>query len=85
MPAIIYFDSDRAEELFNAVRNAGGWIDRADLANATGKNQLSPNDLKHLQKMKESGILESGMIESESKRKVKYAYRIPVALAEKLD
>ena len=48
----------RASELLNALRSNGGWLSRADLADQTGKNQLSPNDVKQLETLVSAGIVE---------------------------
>jgi len=48
----------RAGELLAALRSNGGWLSRADLANDTGKNQLSPNDVKQLETLVSAGIVE---------------------------
>jgi hypothetical protein len=48
----------RYAALLKALRDNGGWMSRADLAQATGKRQLSPNDVNHLNAMLDAGVIE---------------------------
>ena len=53
-------EADRARALLAALEAAGGaWCSRNDLAAATGKNRLSPNDIHHLEELSRAGWLES--------------------------
>jgi len=56
--------SDRAITLLTALRDKRegypyGWLSRADLAHETGKNRLSPHDIILLDRMEQSGHIES--------------------------
>lgn len=44
--------------LLNALRGKGDWMTRDELATATGKKTLSPNDRNHLDDMEREGEIE---------------------------
>lgn len=48
----------RGAALVNALSKNGGWMTRAELAAATGKNQLSPNDINWLERLSRDGVIE---------------------------
>lgn len=48
----------RANELLEALRRAGDWMSRADLARATNKNRLSPHDIGLLQRLVDAGLVD---------------------------
>lgn len=50
--------TDRAMELLSAIREHGGWVTRAELAEATGKTRLSPHDRNLLEDLESSGLIE---------------------------
>jgi DNA-binding IclR family transcriptional regulator len=50
--------TERAEELLTAIREAGDWVTRSDIAEATGKNRLSPHDRQLLDTLADSGYIE---------------------------
>lgn len=49
--------TERAHELLEAIRNAGNWIDRTELAQATNKASLSPHDRILLDTMVNEGLI----------------------------
>ncbi len=48
----------RRRELLEAIQRAGDWVNRDQLATATGKVRLSPNDHMHLEKLVTDGLIE---------------------------
>lgn len=66
----------RGEILLTALRNNGGWMSRAQLAKATGKNQLSPHDWQLLERLIDAGAIEKRERESNTPVGVAYEYRI---------
>ena len=52
--------TERGAELFSALLRAEGegWMNMAQLAEKTGKNQLSPHDRSLLKKMAKDGYIE---------------------------
>lgn len=62
-------------ELYNAVKAAGDWITRPDLAIATGKRNLSPNDTRHLHALAEQGYIEEQQFVIANR--MFYRYRVP--------
>lgn len=50
--------TQRGAQILDALRASGAWMTRAQLAGATGKNWLSPNDLNQLERMAAAGLLD---------------------------
>jgi hypothetical protein len=48
----------RGAQLLAALRSAEGWMTRAELASATGKNWMTPNDMIQLERMAAAGLIE---------------------------
>lgn len=48
----------RGAALLHALHNSGEWMTRADLAAATGKRSLSPNDRNWLERFEREGLIE---------------------------
>ena len=69
----------RGAQLLAAVRAHGDWIGRADLARATGKNQLSPHDRLLLDRMHAAGLIEVRETEMGRTKRVMYEYRARLA------
>lgn len=52
--------TERRAALFSVLRgNAGQWMTRTELAAATGKTRLSPNDVHHLEDLAREGLIEA--------------------------
>lgn len=67
--------TERQQQLLDAIRSAGTWVNRADLATATGKNRLSPHDIGLLERLVTDGYIEVRMGESASLRGKEHQYR----------
>ncbi len=52
--------TERGAQLYSALFASGEWMTTAQLAEATGKNQLSPHDRDLLERMVEMGYLDRG-------------------------
>lgn len=65
----------RHYELYDAIKAAGDWITRPDLADATGKRVLSPNDKARLSELIAQGYIEESIIRIGGR--VFYQYRVP--------
>jgi predicted transcriptional regulator len=52
------FTSKRARELYNALKTSGQWMTRNDLADATDKRRLSPNDVHQLEGLVSDGLID---------------------------
>lgn len=67
----------RGVELLNALRGKpGAWLTRAELAEATGKRALSPNDRNWLERLERAGLIEvQERRKPESVRGAEYIYR----------
>lgn len=50
--------SGRGGQLLAAMRKTGAWMSRAELAEATGKAALSPNDRNWLDRLETDGLIE---------------------------
>lgn len=48
----------RRAAILTALRDKGDWMTRDELATATGKRTLSPNDRNHLDDMEREGVIE---------------------------
>lgn len=67
--------ADRRVAILGAIRGAGAnWIDRADIATQTGKDELSPNDIHHLRILELEGYIERREASSSGLRP-KFEYR----------
>lgn len=66
----------RAAELLAAIRATGGWINRAKLAEATGKRILSPNDRHHLESLEREGEIESMKQKADNPQGFEWVYRV---------
>jgi len=63
-------------ELYSAVKAAGGrWVTRPELADATGKRVLSPNDRDRLKELIAQGYIEESLIHAGGR--IFYQYRVP--------
>lgn len=68
----------RQHEILDVLRQASDkWMDRAEIASATGKSQLSPHDAKLLIELESRGLIEVDEIAVENApRGKKSVYRI---------
>lgn len=66
----------RGAQLLAAIREHGDWIGRAELARATGKNQLSPHDWSLLDRMSAAGLIEVRETVMERTKRMMYEYRV---------
>lgn len=48
--------------MLRAIRSAGAWIDRAEIASQTGKRELAPNDLRHLNDLEAEGYIQRRVV-----------------------
>lgn len=62
-------------ELYDAIKAAGDWITRPELADATGKRVLSPNDKERLKELVAQGYIEESILRVGGHAFVRY--RIP--------
>ena len=63
-------------ELLSAIRSRGKeWINRAELAAATGKNLLSPNDRHWLERLERDGLIEVDRRPVAGPARFEYVYR----------
>lgn len=68
--------SFRGEALLSALRGKPGeWLTRAQLAELTGKNALSPNDRYWLEKLEREGLIEVDTRPVSGPAKHEYIYR----------
>lgn len=65
---------ERRARMLEALRNAGAWLDRAEIASATGKKELSPNDVNHLRDLENEGYIERRVVPGDGIRE-KFEYR----------
>lgn len=65
----------RGAALLDALRKSGQQMTRADLAEATGKNQLSPNDVNWLERLEREGLIEVDTRPVTGPAKHEYLYR----------
>lgn len=66
----------RGRAMLNAMRARGDWMTRADLAHATGKNWISPNDLHQLARMAAAGLIEIREHRPTGSPRARWEYRI---------
>lgn len=69
------YPKTRHLDLYRAIKARGEWITRPELAKATGKRQLSPNDKDRLAELVKGGYIEEEQFVIASS--VFYRYRIP--------
>lgn len=67
--------TERGRELLAALKAANDFMNRADLARATGKNRLSPHDLELLERMEKDGFIEIRRRDSRAPAGVAFDYR----------
>jgi len=67
--------TQRGAQLLAAIRAHGDWIGRAELARATGKNQLSPHDWALLDRLHAAGLIEVRETMMERTKRAMYEYR----------
>lgn len=65
----------RGQQLLDALRTHGGWARRADLAQRTGKNRLSPHDIELLSRLVTAGRVEVRERPSYGPMGIAYEYR----------
>lgn len=65
----------RGAQMLNALRANGDWMTRAQLAHATGKNWMTPNDLNQLERMAAAGLIEISQQALERGPQARYVYR----------
>lgn len=65
----------RALQLFAALKSNGGWMDRNQLADATGKRVLSPHDVALIDRLIERGLAEGREEPGGGPRGVRHVYR----------
>lgn len=65
---------ERRAKMLEALRSAGAWLDRPAIASATGKDQLSPNDINHLRDLESEGYIERRVVPGDGIRE-KFEYR----------
>lgn len=63
------------EEMLTAIRSAGDWIDRGDLAQQLGKKRLNKWHDKLLADLLEMGVIEQRTVPHTSPIGFKYEYR----------
>jgi hypothetical protein len=66
----------RRAALLTALRENGDWMTRDQLATATGKRILSPNDRTHLDNMEREGEIEVTQRSIKSPRGYELLYRV---------
>ena len=69
----------RAREILDALNAVEGYLDRNQLADATGKRRLSQNDLILLERLESAGLIESEKRAGKSPVGFQYVYRIKQA------
>lgn len=66
----------RRAALLAALRENGDWMTRDQLATATGKRILSPNDRNHLDELEREGVIEVRQRSIKSPRGYELQYRM---------
>lgn len=69
--------NDRENVILNALRQCGpGWHDRADLADALGKNKLNPAEITLLDVMADVGKIEKRFAPGKAEHINRWTYRL---------
>jgi predicted ArsR family transcriptional regulator len=68
----------RRDAILTALRTGGDWMERNQIAEATAKRRLSPNDVQHLNSLVVEGLVEQQTIEIGGRTFYRYRIGQPV-------
>lgn len=68
--------TQREIELFDAVCSYGDWADMRQIAEGSGKHDLSPHDRELLKRLVLAKMIETRMVETAGPRGAKRVYRM---------
>lgn len=68
----------RRAVILAALRTSGDWMERNQIAEATEKRRLSPNDVQHLNSLVAEGLVEQQTIEIGGRTFYRYRIGQPV-------